>query len=323
MEKQSQHILRKVDLKFVVGLSGGVDSLFLLRGLVDLYGPDRFIAAHYNHGLRAAEADADEQFCRDLCQDMKVELVCDGSDVAAYAAHHRLGTEDAGRQLRHAFFSRVRDRFKADWLVLGHHADDRVETILFNFLRGAGPRGVAGMPSVDHQRRILRPLSDMRKSDILRLAQERGWTWREDSTNAESVYDRNWLRNEILPALEDRRSGVVSVLLRSASQFGDLADYVEQQCAEWLAHQEVERLGFCLLDFKKQHVALQKAIVVELWSSYYGSRFGIGHGVIHEVLRWLSRGRNGSQLPFGGDFKMVNRNGRISIEGNAPNKYAA
>ena len=131
----------------LAAVSGGPDSVCLLD-LLRLAQPRlrlRLAAFHLNHGLRDAAA-RDEDFVRKLCRDWGVELVVASVDVAAYAKRHRLGIEEAGRELRYKHLERVARKLKCDVVALGHTANDNLETMMLNLVRGAGPRGLAGIP---------------------------------------------------------------------------------------------------------------------------------------------------------------------------------
>src|SRR5262249_52581090 len=138
--------------------------------------------AHFNHQLRAT-ADRDEAFVRDAARALDVPMVADREPVAARAAREGRSIEDAGRTARYAFFERARAELGADLVALGHTRDDQAETFLLRLLRGAGPRGLAGM----HPRHatIIRPLLDCRRDELRAWLDARGVAHVEDETNAD------------------------------------------------------------------------------------------------------------------------------------------
>lgn len=212
--------------RVVVGFSGGVDSVALLdlaKTWADGLGvPVRLVAAHLNHGIRGADADADEEFCRDFSARLNVEFRAEKVDVPGLARERRLGLEEAGRLARLAFFLRVGGGGKP--LVLtAHHADDQAETILLHLRRGAHRRGLSGMKAVsalpvppDQSILVGRPLLAFPKADIARYAAGRGLSWREDATNADESFARNKIRHSIIPALESILPGFRNRLLAKA-----------------------------------------------------------------------------------------------------------
>lgn len=186
----------------LVALSGGKDSVYLLHHLLKL-APSRSLtvgAAHLNHGLRGAESDRDEQFVRDLCGMWGVPLTVGHCDVAGYAAEHRMGIEEAARELRYVFLEDVRAEGGYDLIATGHQANDQAETMLFNLARGAGTHGLAGIPP--KRENIVRPLLHTTGREIEAYLAKHGILYVEDSSNADDSYRRNLIRHQVIPVLE-------------------------------------------------------------------------------------------------------------------------
>ncbi len=182
---------------FLVALSGGADSSLLLHLLKDEGYP--VAAAHLNHGIRGEEADRDEAFCRALCHTLNVPFFCRKTDVPSYAKANAIGTEEAARELRYAFLLDTVREHGYSYLVTAHNADDNLETVLFHLARGAGLRGLCGIPY--RRDGILRPLLGCAKEDILAACEERSIPFVTDSTNGDVGYTRNYLRHEVIPLL--------------------------------------------------------------------------------------------------------------------------
>ncbi len=193
----------------LVGVSGGPDSVALLDVLVKLgYRPH---IAHLNHQLRGAESDADAEFVRQLAGKYGLPVTIGSQSVAA--------DEDSCRQARLAFFERVAAQTGIHILALAHNADDQVETFLMRLLRGAGPTGLSGMRADRQigQLRVVRPLLEVSRVEILESLQTLGLSYREDSSNANRRFLRNRIRHELLPLLErDYNPGIRDVLRRTA-----------------------------------------------------------------------------------------------------------
>jgi len=176
----------------VVGLSGGADSVALLHWLCALreeYKLD-LCAAHLNHGLRGPEANEDEAFCKEFCANLNVPLHVRRVDLSGLAA----GVEEAGRHARYAFF----DEFNRK-IVLAHTLSDRMETFLMNAGRGSALRGLCSIPPVRGQ--IVRPFIECSRAQIEDYCAENNLSFRTDSTNSDTGYKRNYIRNEIMPLL--------------------------------------------------------------------------------------------------------------------------
>ncbi len=223
------HGLLPTGSRVVVALSGGADSVALLFALREIAEAERFQvagAAHLNHQLRGAEADADAEFCRDLAARLDVPIDIERVDVAHLARETGTSIEHAAHMARHAFFDRARARLGATAVAVAHTKDDQAETFLLRLLRGAGPRGLSGI----HPRAgiVVRPFIDTSRSDVRDFLRAAGITFREDASNADRSIPRNRIRHELLPLLDaDFSPGIVDVLDREAAIAREDADYLE------------------------------------------------------------------------------------------------
>ncbi|MBP5167326.1 MAG: tRNA lysidine(34) synthetase TilS [Oscillospiraceae bacterium] len=181
------------------GVSGGADSVCLLHAALSLGLPVK--ALHFNHMLRGEEADRDESFVRELCEKLHVECICGRGDVKAYAEENRMGTEQAARILRYAFFDECASGLRGCRVATAHNADDNAETMIMNLTRGAGITGLSGIPPV--RGIYIRPLLCLSRREIERYLDENGLEHVEDSTNAEDEYTRNRIRHTVIPVLRE------------------------------------------------------------------------------------------------------------------------
>ena len=233
------HRLLPSGSRVAVALSGGADSvalLFVMREIAEEEGIHLAGAAHLNHLLRGADADADEQFCRDLAARLQMPLEVERVDVAALARQSGVSIEHAAHTARHEFFERAAVRLGADAMAVAHTKDDQAETFLLRLLRGAGPRGLSGM----HPRSgiVVRPLLDTSRRDVIAFLRQRQVAFREDASNADLSIPRNRIRHELLPLLDTRfAGGIVDVLDREATIAREDADYLESA-----AHEAAARL---------------------------------------------------------------------------------
>lgn len=183
----------------IVALSGGADSVALLLGLLHLGQP--LVAAHCNFHLRGEESDADEAFVRQLCEEKGVKLYVEHFDTEAYAKQHRISIEMAARELRYDFFERLRQQLGADTIVVAHHRDDNVETLLLNLVRGSGLKGLCAMQPQNGF--IVRPMLNIPRTEIEAFLKEAHQPFRTDSTNTDTAFKRNKIRHELLPLLRE------------------------------------------------------------------------------------------------------------------------
>jgi len=193
--------------RYLIGVSGGRDSIALLHWLVNL-GYDRLIVCHLNHQLRGQSGDADARFVQKLAAKYQVGFELGAANVLALARKKKMSLETAAREARYSFFSKAAKRRRCHKIFLAHHADDLVETFLLNLIRGAGLTGLGGMRDVSSRQihgvdlTILRPLLSIWRSDIDKYVRECHLRFREDATNKNLAPTRNRIRNRIIPYLE-------------------------------------------------------------------------------------------------------------------------
>lgn len=204
---QSERLLKTGDM-VLVALSGGADSVALLRVLLSL--DYRVEAAHCNFHLRGAESDRDEAFVHTLCERLYVPLHVAQFNTADYAAAHGLSLEMAAREQRYAWFEEVRCQVGAAAIAVAHHRDDSVETMLLNLLRGTGLRGLTGIQP--RRGYIIRPLLAVGRSDILSYLDKLGQDYVTDSTNLHDDFRRNKIRLRVLPLLQELNPSVADTL---------------------------------------------------------------------------------------------------------------
>ena len=216
-----------------VALSGGLDSSVLLHALAQ-HVPGRtpgLRALHVHHGLQA-DADAWAEHCVALCATLGIELTVVRVDVARDAGS---GLEAAAREARYAAFAATLS--EGDVLALGHHRDDQAETFLLRALRASGPAGLGSMRRwrTLGRYRLWRPLLDTPRKDLLAYAQANGLTWIDDPSNAEVAYDRNFLRERVLPLLRERWPHVDTAFARSADLHAEADSLLDEGDAIALA----------------------------------------------------------------------------------------
>ena len=223
-----QHALIPDGGRVVVAVSGGSDSVALVHILHELATDGAFELvglAHFNHQLRGAAADEDEAFCRKLAAARSLPLDVESADVRTLARTRRTSIENAARQARYAFLERAASRARADRVAVGHTRNDQAETFLLRLVRGAGPRGLAGIyPRVGL---IIRPLLDVDRQQLRDYLGRLGTAFREDDTNRDVRIPRNRVRHELMPYLQRHFApGIVDVLGREAT--------IAREDAEWL-----------------------------------------------------------------------------------------
>ena len=211
--------------RVTAALSGGADSvclLLVLKELEEKYNI-KVYAVHVNHCIRGEESDRDEQFCRDLCRKLGVELTVRRIDVPAYAADNKLSLEEAARDIRFSVFAEVASGGK---LATAHTASDSAETVILNLARGTGLKGICGIPPVRDN--IIRPLIDVTRNDVENYLLKRGQNFITDSTNLSVDYTRNRIRHKIIPEILQINSGFYKTFCAELKIFSEENKFIEK-----------------------------------------------------------------------------------------------
>lgn len=214
-----KHQLLADDARVLVALSGGADSVALLKILLSL--GYRCHAVHCNFHLRGEESDRDERFVTALCHTLGVECEVVHFDTLGYAAEQKVSVEMAARELRYREFERLRQAHDLDAIAVAHHQDDAVETLLLNLIRGAGINGLMGMKVRNGH--VVRPLLCLTRDEIINYLSHIGQSYVTDSTNLTDMYARNKVRLQLLPLMEQINPAAKSNIMQAALHLGEAA----------------------------------------------------------------------------------------------------
>ena len=228
-------------------LSGGADSVCLLRCLLELAEPLHLTitAVHVNHQLRGAESERDAAFCESLCTRWNVPLHMVRCDVNAYAEQHHASIETAARACRYAAFSAI----PANHIATAHTASDNLETMLHRLIRGSGLRWLAGIPAV--RERYIRPLLTVTRADVEAYLQTLGQDYVTDSTNLEDEYTRNKIRLNLLPLMQEINPSVKNTLIDTSNYLNDIAT-IYNKCIEETKKKIITAEGIRISDLVKE-----------------------------------------------------------------------
>lgn len=300
MKKIIKSLSTLKDKKILLGLSGGADSTCLFHLLHEAGVP--FYSVHINHGLRLT-AERDEQFCTELSQKYGHDLKIVEADVREYARLRKLSLEQAGREVRRQTF----ESFAPDYILLAHHRDDQIETILLNMLRGTGTHGLAGMRKERGQ--YLRPLLDIPKSEILDYMQEHAYDFVTDETNLETDFTRNFIRLKLIPELQSQDKNFARHLLKLSAKSRKQSEKLDKKTQAWLKGRED---GFTRDDFLKLSSELQSLVVRQLWIHLHGSIIGFTRMRATEVIELIDNNIGDKQIQFGNYWVKIKK-GQITL----------
>jgi tRNA(Ile)-lysidine synthase len=298
--------------RYLIGVSGGRDSVALLNWLVNL-SYKRLIVCHLNHQLRGRASDADARFVEKLAAKYRVDFELGATNVRALAKKKKMSIETAAREARYSFFAKAVQRHRCHTIFLAHHADDLVETFLLNLIRGAGLTGLAGMRDVSTRNSdgveltIVRPLLSVWRTEIDKYVQEHHLRFREDATNKNLALTRNRIRNRIIPYLEKTLGrNIRENICRTAIIAAEEEKWINEQLADSTnADLSVARLR--ALPFALQRRAILKWLRAQSVSE-------IGFDVIERVRSLADRDAAVAKVNLPRNRYSRRRAGKIFIE---------
>jgi len=303
--------LRQND-RVIVGVSGGPDSTFLLMEVVGFFkDKNAIVVAHVNHGVRGKEAYADEKFVQNLAKAHGLKF-----EVKRVKLAGKSGMEEKGRTIRREFFEKLRVKYGAKWILTAHTEDDNVETIIFNFLRGAGLAGLSGMKIVDGA--YLKPLLHTSKSEILADLKVKKAKFCIDCTNADTKYSRNLLRLKILPLLAKINPSFKKTLVRNGAIFAQIDTYIKAQARDFLDNMSLRAsakqssqesttdgdfpkiISFLLKNYKALPEAIATEVIQEVYRRGMKTRYSLPYVKLQEITGMLSKGIGNKKIACGG-----------------------
>ncbi len=293
-QQKFNHISIK-STQFIMAVSGGVDSVVLLD-LITKMGFD-CIVAHCNFQLRGDESWRDENFVKSLETVYNKKVVTKHFDTQQFAVQNKLSIQEAARKLRYNWFNElINDNNLSQligkrYLLTAHHADDNIETLLINFFRGTGIRGLTAIPEFDKENKIIRPLLFAKRADIVAYAKENKLSWVEDSSNSLDKYTRNYIRHHLIPSAKEIFKDVEINLLKNIHRFNEI-EILYQQAIDFQKKKLIKQIG------EELHIAilqLQKTKPIETIVWEIIKLYSFMPSQIDEVIK-LFKAQNGSYI---------------------------
>lgn len=310
--------------RILIGVSGGPDSVCLMQILADIFKDTgvKLFAVHVNHGIRGAEADKDQAFVKEMCNNLGIPFSAYRYDVKSIANSEGLSEEEAGRKVRYKAFFDASVKYKCNKVAIAHNKNDSAETILFNLFRGSKMKGLTGIKPAAVMKTdagsitVIRPLLAVTREEIEAYLSGKNLPYQSDSTNFQNIYTRNKIRNVILDyAKKEINSNAIEHIAKAGEYLSEAQEFIEK-CTEKRYEALVrEKQGFYEFDANelgKEEVIIQKGIVRKIFEGLAGKLKDIEAKHVKEVLS-LGEKQVGKEihLPYG--MIAVKKYGIISI----------
>lgn len=311
---QNQNFLRELspDLQYLVGVSGGRDSVALLHWLVES-GYKRLVACHLNHQLRGTSSDRDARFVKKFVESYDVDLEMGSANVKTLATKQRMSIEAAAREARYKFFAQIAKQRRAQTIFLGHHADDLVETFFINLFRGSGASGLGAMREVSKRRindvdlTIVRPFLGIWRSEIDEFIAQRRLQFREDESNKDVAALRNRIRHRIIPYLEKTLGrNIRQNIFRAAMIVAEEEDWIEDHLPN------ASDADLAVAELRELPVALQRREILKWLRAQRIT--DVGFDVVENVRSLLGHDAGIAKVNLPRNRHVRRRAGKIFIE---------
>jgi tRNA(Ile)-lysidine synthase len=304
---QEHQLCTKVDA-LLIGVSGGIDSMVLLDSLNRLN--YQVSVAHCNFQMREGDSTGDEDFVRRKALHYSNKYYTTAFDTKEYAKENKMGIQEAARVLRYTWFSKIMEQEDFRWLVVAHHQDDQIETILLNMVRGAGIFGLQGMQPKRHH--IIRPMLFASKEDIINYSEIHEIEYREDSSNAQSIYRRNYFRNKLIPQIEEKVPSFKKRMSENILIWQKSARLLKGLLTEQLELRKKNEGEDIILDIDKIEESLRDLVVYE-WLRPYG----FNYTQVNQIIHAFDEGHSG-RLFYSVNNRIITDRKRIILSSKSP-----
>jgi tRNA(Ile)-lysidine synthase len=322
--------------RVLIGLSGGPDSICLavildeLKEYFNLY----LNALYIDHGLRPAETDIEVSFCKAFCDERKINFMDRTVNVEEFARNTGMNLQEAARELRYQVFDEISIQIKAESIALGHNADDQAETVLMRMLRGAGRKGLSGIPPV--RGKIIRPLIEVERRDIEEFLCNAGAIHKSplqsgrpfviDSSNLKDKYFRNWIRHTLIGEIRKKNPSAVRDLCRIADIFREEDEYLEivvtKTLMKLISRKSDTAIELFIIPLETIEKPILRRVLRRAIDATRGLR-GIGYIHIEDIINLIKKGRAGDRLILPKDIRVIREYSLLKITTEQPEKITS
>lgn len=298
----------------VVGVSGGPDSISLLYCLNKFKNilKCKIICAHVNHLIRK-DSTEDEEFVEKVCQELKIDFYKKRVEIEKLAKDLKKGTEETGREVRYDFFDEVSEKVGANKIAIAHNQNDNAETMLLNLIRGTGLKGLEGIQPMEYGKYI-RPFINISREEIENYCNKYNLKPRIDSTNKENIYNRNIIRNEILPLIKEINPNIVQALSRTSKIIKEENDYINENVERIFlekSHTAVGEISFYLKDFNIESKTIKENLVIFTINKLIGTTRNIEKTNIDDIIKLAENNIGNKYMEINKKIKILIKNKKI------------
>ena len=304
--------------KLVLGVSGGPDSISMLNILNEIKEEWQFqiYVAHINHMIRK-EADDDEIYVQQYCEKNNIQFFVKRVNVQEIANIQKMGTEEAGRNIRYEFFEEVLQKVGANKIAIAHNKNDKIETIVMNLLRGSGLSGLKGIEPIREQR-IIRPLIECERQEIEQYCEQYILEPRIDKTNFENDYTRNKIRNIVIPYIKNEfNPNIIETMDRLSQVATEESNYIELQVEKIYQKLLIERsqnqIILKLKEFNQQEKVIKNRLILFVVRELMGSTQRIEKVHIEDIIKLCNNNVGNKFLIPNKNIKFLVKDKRIYI----------
>ena len=304
--------------KLVLGVSGGPDSISMLNILNEIKQEWQFeiYVAHINHMIRK-EANDDEKYVQQYCEKNNIQCFVKRVNVQEIANIQKIGTEEAGRNIRYEFFEEVLQKVGANKIAIAHNKNDKIETIVMNLLRGSGLSGLKGIEPIREQR-IIRPLIECERQEIEQYCEQYKLEPRIDKTNFENDYTRNRIRNIVIPYIKNEfNPNIIETMDRLSQVATEESNYIELQVEKIYQKLLIERsqnqIILKLKEFNQQEKVIKNRLILLVVRELMGSTQRIEKVHIEDIIKLCSNNVGNKFLTPNKNIKFLVKDKKIYV----------
>ena len=305
--------------KLVLGVSGGPDSISMLNILNEIRKDDKvklnyeIVVVHINHMIRKEAVD-DELYVKEYCDKRNIDFYSKSIDVKKLANTNKIGTEEAGRNVRYEFFNEILEKTTSNKIAIAHNKNDNAETMIMNIMRGSG---ISGLKGIEPKRGIyIRPLIECEREEIEKYCEKNKLNPRIDKTNFENEYTRNKIRNIVIPYVKKEfNPNLINTLKRLSDLVKEEEVYIEKQVLDIYNNIVIEQKeNEIILDLKKfnvQEKVIKSRLILYTITRILGTSQGMEKIHIEDIIKLCSNNIGNKYLTPNKKLKILVKNHKI------------